>query len=182
MSNDTEGFQGDLPPRRPGDPYGYGIEPPAVGAATEAVRDRVRPPAICLIIVGVLNLLLALLAGGVGGFYAAIPQNLVEQEVEKQNPAAVAEMKNKGLSIRDILNVYIYGGFGEGALGLVSGILAIVGGARMFVLKSYGLAVFASVVTAIPCISCSGCCGLGEGIGIWALVVLLNEEVKAAFR
>ena len=52
----------------------------------------------------------------------------------------------------------------------------------MLSLRAYGLAVAASVITAIPCISCSACCGLGEGIGIWALVVLLNNDVRAAFR
>jgi hypothetical protein len=31
-------------------------------------------------------------------------------------------------------------------------------------------------------LTCTGCCGLGQGIGIWALVVLLKPEVKALFR
>jgi hypothetical protein len=87
-----------------------------------------------------------------------------------------------GMTVRDILNAEMYGGFSLGALGLVTAVLAIIAGVRMLSLKSYGFSVFTSVLVAIPIISCSGCCGLGEGIGIWALVVLMNEEVKAAFR
>ena len=63
----------------------------------------------------------------------------------------------------------------------ITALLNIIGGIQMLRLRSYGLALFASILAAIPCISCSACCGLGEGIGIWALVVLLNPEVRAAF-
>jgi len=44
------------------------------------------------------------------------------------------------------------------------------------------LAVVTAILTAVPCLSCSACCGVGEGIGIWSLVVLLNPEVRNAFR
>jgi hypothetical protein len=102
--------------------------------------------------------------------------------VKKQNPEALDTVKKAGWTMRDLLNFYVYGGFGGAVAGVLSGVLAIVAGVRMLALKSYGLAVFSSVVLAIPCVSCSACCGLGEGIGIWALVVLMNEEVRAAFR
>ena len=50
-------------------------------------------------------------------------------------------------------------------------------------LKSHRhFAVFVAVLTAIPCISPASCCLLGEAMGIWALVVLLNQEIRAAFR
>jgi hypothetical protein len=47
-------------------------------------------------------------------------------------------------------------------------------------LQSYGLAMTASIVAMIPCIS--PCCILGLPFGIWALVILNRPEVKAAFR
>jgi hypothetical protein len=70
----------------------------------------------------------------------------------------------------------------SGLLGLVASALTIVGGARMVVAKSYGLAVLGSVLAMIPCISCTGRCGIGEGIGIWALIVLMSPDVKAVFQ
>jgi hypothetical protein len=166
------------------EPPGYGPEqlPPPDVADNRVIRDRVQLPAIFLIIVGVVNLLLGFAAIGVGFFYSAIPPDKAEQVLMQRDPAQVQAMKNMGMRMQDILNLYVYGGYTEGVFGLLTCVLTIVGGARMLVLKSYVLAVFASVVAAIPCISCSACCGLGEGIGIWALVVLLNNDVRAAFR
>jgi hypothetical protein len=47
-------------------------------------------------------------------------------------------------------------------------------------LESYGLAMAASIIAMIPCVS--PCCLLGLPIGIWALVVLMKPEVKSAFH
>jgi hypothetical protein len=47
-------------------------------------------------------------------------------------------------------------------------------------LDSYGLAMTASIVALIPCIS--PCCVVGLPIGIWALVILSKPEVKSAFH
>ena len=38
----------------------------------------------------------------------------------------------------------------------------------------------ATIIAMVPCIS--PCCLVGLPIGIWALVVLMKPEVKAAFR
>ena len=38
----------------------------------------------------------------------------------------------------------------------------------------------ATILAMIPCIS--PCCLLGLPVGIWSLVVLLDENVKASFR
>jgi hypothetical protein len=182
MSNDPSGYS-DVPPEPPHRPPDlFGETPGLPGPNLDFVRNRVQGPAIGLIIVGVVNLLLALVAGGFGAIYARTPPEIFEEVLEKQQPANMNQLKQSGITVRGLLQFYTYGGFGEGALGLLTAILAVVAGARMLALRSYGLAVFTSVLVAIPCISCSGCCGLGEGIGIWALVVLLNEEVKMAFR
>lgn len=61
-------------------------------------------------------------------------------------------------------------------------ILTMLAGFRMRSLRSYALSIVGAISAAIPCLSCGGCCGFGEIIGIWALIVLLNEQVKAAFR
>jgi hypothetical protein len=66
------------------------------------------------------------------------------------------------------------------ALGLAVTILMIVGGLRMRQLQGYGLAMTASILAWIPCTS--PCCIVSIPFGIWAFVVLLDADVKQAFR
>ncbi|MCA9122111.1 MAG: hypothetical protein H6822_31885 [Planctomycetaceae bacterium] len=66
------------------------------------------------------------------------------------------------------------------AIGLGFDALVIVGALKMKKLESYGLAMAASIMAMLPCISCG--CLLGLPIGIWSLVVLNKPEVKSAFR
>jgi len=66
-------------------------------------------------------------------------------------------------------------------IGLVVAIVVLLGAIRMKSLQSYGLAMTAAILSIIPCTS--PCCFLiGTPIGIWALVVLNDPAVKAAFR
>ena len=83
----------------------------------------------------------------------------------------------------------IMGGVGGGgtglALGIGMGVFTLVGAALIFYcamkmkdLQGYGLAMTAAILSLIPCFSI--CC-IGILFGIWALVVLLNQDVKSAF-
>ena len=63
---------------------------------------------------------------------------------------------------------------------LLVGVIIILGALKMKNLQSYGLAMAASILAMVPCLS--ACCPIGLPIGIWALIVLNNPEVKAAFR
>jgi hypothetical protein len=56
--------------------------------------------------------------------------------------------------------------------------VVIAGSIQMMRLQSHGMATAAAVVAMLPC---NLCCLLGLPIGIWALVVLLREDVKRAF-
>ena len=47
-------------------------------------------------------------------------------------------------------------------------------------LESYGWAVASSMLAIIPCLS-SPCFALGVLFGIWALVVLMSQEVRDGF-
>jgi len=51
---------------------------------------------------------------------------------------------------------------------------------KMKKLENYGLAMTASILAMIPCLS--PCCLIGLPIGIWAVVVLSKPEVKSAFH
>lgn len=73
------------------------------------------------------------------------------------------------------------GGFGiaSSIIGLVVAGFIIWAALQMKALRQWTLAVVASILAMIPCIS--PCCIIGLPIGIWALVVLMKPEVKAAF-
>jgi hypothetical protein len=139
-------------------------------------------PATFLMIVGGLNLLWTLYFV-VNGIYTAVTPaaKLYESqammarmfgakgEVEKKTPD---EVKSQGILVSAA---------GAG-LTFVCALLTILGGWRMYSLRSYGLCVVGAVSAAIPCLSLSACCGVGEGVGLWALIVLMKPEVREAFR
>lgn len=174
MSFDPFAPGSDLPPD-------YGPAPMQSAGASEA-RSRVLPPAIGLIVVGVLNFFLAAGPGMYGFAASKIPADQLEAEMERQNPKALADAKAQGWSIEDIRNILVYGSFSLAGLDFLASFLVILGGLRMLSLKNYGLAILASIVAALPGVSCSGCCGLGIIVGIWAIVVLLNPDVRASFQ
>ena len=60
----------------------------------------------------------------------------------------------------------------------VSGFVAYAGW-QMRQMQGWGLAMAGAIVAMIPCIS--PCCLLGIPIGIWAILVLIDDEVKQAF-
>ena len=64
--------------------------------------------------------------------------------------------------------------------GLIMSVVILMGALKMKKLESYNFALTATIIAMVPCIS--PCCLVGLPIGIWALVVLMKPEVKAAFR
>jgi len=79
----------------------------------------------------------------------------------------LANMFSGGLGI--VLNI----------VGLAVAGLIVYGAMQMMKLQKYGLSMAATIAAMVPCIS--PCCILGLPLGIWALVVLMKPEVKAAF-
>lgn len=66
-----------------------------------------------------------------------------------------------------------------GLLAIAIGGLIIWGALKMKALENYGLAMTISVLAAVPCLS--PCCLFGLPIGIWSIVVLMNDNVKRSF-
>ena len=129
--------------------------------SSASAMERVNGPAVGLMVVAILGFVLqaiALVLNLVGASFLAT----------QQNNQAWASMFS-------------------GAVGVVSGIIGLLvsgliffGALKMKKLESHGLAMTASIVAMIPCIS--PCCLIGLPIGIWAVVVLSKPEVKNAFH
>jgi len=58
--------------------------------------------------------------------------------------------------------------------------LIVVGGVSMMTQRRWGLAMTAAILSIFPCTS--PCCCLGLPLGIWAVIVLVRPDVKAAMR
>jgi len=65
------------------------------------------------------------------------------------------------------------------SLRILASLLVVIGAMKMRSVQNYGLAMTASVVSLIPACVNECCCILP--IGIWALIVLLNQQVKQGF-
>jgi hypothetical protein len=182
------------------DPFASGSEvPPEYGPDAQPASDptqarqRVLAPAIALIVVGILNLLLMVVQVG-RTIQQAVksPEELAKETVdamvklEEMNvlPKGYHEtyQKQQGQSPESIKNQTIAIGAIVCALGLLIAILSLLGGIRMLSLRSYALCIAGAISAAIPCLSCGGSCCFGEIIGIWALIVLLNNDVRSAFQ
>lgn len=151
----------------------------------DAARGRVSVPGIMLVINGVINVLFTLGLLGVGVFAVAQPEEKIREsqemtkEMTKKMFPDVAVQDQDPAQIRMTQMAEFFGG---GAVAGLASIIMIVGGIQMSRLRGYGLAVFASILALIPCVSCGGCFALGQVAGIWALMVLANPEVRSAFR
>lgn len=164
--------------------------------------SRTQGPGTFLLLVGILNIVAALLFVGFGaafGWFGDLTKKLQASFGEEQQKARKMlnspEVKNltkedwakleeiayssfwarplDGLLFRP--GMYVWAG-----LPFFGSILLMVAGSRMRKLRSYGLCVVASVLAMFPLLYVP-CC-LGQLAGLWALIVLLNADVKAAFR
>ncbi len=161
--------------------------PPDNPVPLHVVRERVKVPAIFLLVVGVLNVLASFGLGGLSFYLFQVPPAEFEkfiEDVEKGNPflqRLFQQARAEGMTIEDMRQrgAVQYGVWA--GVALFVGLLAVLAGAFMLKLHGFGLAVTGAALTAIPCVSPMGCCGMGEAIGIWALVVLFNSDVRAAF-
>jgi hypothetical protein len=138
-------------------------EPPPSGPT--AAAGKVKAPAVSLIVFNALSLVYALLCYPALG---AIRDLLAEEG--KRDADALTALKFWG------------GPWMEWSLAVcaVLSIAGLLGGAQMLRLRGYGLAMAGVVATLVNLASC--CCLVNIGLGIWALVVLLDDDVRNAFR
>ena len=92
--------------------------------------------------------------------------------------AGMGALSRGNQGMRNMLSGGIWAVFN--VIGLIIAVVVFMGASKMKNAESYGFAMAAAILAKIPCIS--PCCPLGLPLGIWALIVLLKPEVKAAFQ
>ena len=130
--------------------------PPFIGPESlpfPAVRKKVRQPAIGLMITGAATTLLGLMF---------IPALLFPETIGQQGPIDTTDL---------VLSLILM------VVTLSLGIVTLHGSIKMFNFESYQLSVAAAIAAIVPCY----CCLLGLPVGIWALVVLRDANVKRVF-
>ena len=154
----------------PGGPYqsagAYVYEVPSEQGRLLAAA-RVSGPATALMVTAILSMLLDL--GGIAflltpaarmGHGAAFHQN----ELAPNFPLVVGPgVQATGSAFSFLIAVVI-----------------LIGAIRMKTLQNHGFAMTVAIIAMIPCVS--PCCLLGLPFGIWAIVVLNDPSVRAAFR
>lgn len=152
---------------------------PRRGGTTDA-RKKVSTPGMLLIVFGGLALLieiglLALAFTNPNVMIDWYQKTLIDSQKDpnvKQQIQQDFDQQKEGMRLDNPFNIGSY------VAGIVLNLLAVVGGVKMRSLSGYGLSMTGAIAAIIPI---SGCCCLTMPIGIWALVVLLNADVKRAF-
>jgi hypothetical protein len=135
---------------------------------TRHAEDRVKAPGILLLVVSGINLLCQL---------AAIFLIMV-QDGPWRLPGSTPEAERLAQLLAGGLGLLLFGG------GIVASVFVIFASVRMLQLRSWGVAMTGSIVATtclIPWICCC-CVPIGLPFGIYAIVVLQDPGVKAAFR
>lgn len=127
------------------------------------ILNRLKVPAIGLIITGILNFIWGILSI-ISNIYQYTNQQGVYADINAGVPFYVGVVIGIGLVV----------------VNMIIAPIIIFGGIKMLKGQSYGLAKASAIAAFIPLISC--CFISGIPFGIWALVVLLKPEVKAYFN
>lgn len=158
----TSGMEGNQTPQAPA-PFSS-INFVGVENHREAALAKVKAPAICLIIYACLTGGMALLS------LLGVMTNAGMPDMSNMDPE-VAEMVRKMQGPIQMVTVF---------LTIAVAVVILFGGLQMLKLKTYGLAIAASICACLPC-ACP-CCFIGIGFGVWSLTVLNQPDVKGQFN
>jgi len=168
MSSDFPPF-GSQPPNNP-----FGSSSPNPYASPNLLETKPDPqraspakiiaPGIALVVVGFVgfclstfNVVFANVAQGIG--------------VDPQAPEFLQEMQKGAVGIVPTIVQSIF---------IVVNLFIVLGGVQMIRIATWPLAIAASIVAMINFGSC--CCLPGIPVGIWSLVILLQEDVRLLFK
>lgn len=170
-----------------GKPAALNPPPPALApmANTErqAALQRVKAPAVALMVAAILNIVLA-----VWGLLQTIFFRPTEEQINAElQPLKQLNNPEFQQTVERVIHIF-YGPFGttfgiiNGFFGLAVSALILVGAVKMQSLRSHEMAFTAAVLAVIP--GLTPCCGyiIGLAFGIWALAVLRRPDVKSQFH
>jgi len=144
----------------------------ATGAS--AARSKVRAAAIALLITAIVSIALA-------GFVLYRCAQISPADMENAKAGILkSNPQMKPEEVQAVFEAYLKGFEVVLAFSLLVGVVILVGALLMMNLRARGLVITSSILAMIPCVS--PCCLLGLPIGIWAVVVLSQQDVKQAFR
>lgn len=131
------------------------------------MQDRVKGPAIALIVLGSLGVLCCFASLFFDALYAWVLRTFAH---EHRPDEVVQRMHVLGLVFDWAMLILCFFGC----------TFVIWAGVQMMNMRHHTVAIIAPVLVMIPCGS-SWCCCIGIPIGIWSLLTLTKPEVKAAF-
>ena len=128
--------------------------------------SRLKGPAIAIMVCGILGILFLITDFGFRVYNLA---NDIRPPAFGNQPAN-----------REAQTIGMYGGLVFDVIAGVLQVVVVIGGWMMMNRKSYSLAMAAAIISVIPCFS--SCCIVGIPFGIWAMVVLMDPQVKSSFH
>ena len=131
--------------------------------SNQAALNQVSAPSIGLLITGIIGAFfssITLLSIGIGTSLSSLWMDEIPDQFSEIYEGAFA--------------------MGSSFIGLLVAAFVIYASLKMKKLTQWGLAVAASILVMIPCIS--PCCIIGLPIGIWCLLTLNRPEVKNTFH
>lgn len=128
------------------------------------VKQRLQSPAIGLIIVGTLSAMSGIL----------LILGRITSILNKREPEFTNEARRFGYETANIFFPLV------SLISIIAAPLIIYGAIQMIKARRYPIAMLAAILALIPFSSI--CCIPSIPIGIWALIVLRNPEVKAIFE
>ncbi len=131
--------------------------------------DKVKAPAIALMVTAGLGIVM-IFFGIVMRFLGMAGDTSQLEGMEGMEPLIAVLEVTSSMSYMVVTST----------IGLCVAGLIIFAAMKMMKLEMWGLCLGVSIAAAIPCIS--PCCCVGLPIGIWAVIVLLNDDVKQAFH
>jgi hypothetical protein len=141
----------------------------------EMALQRVKTPAVALMVTAILNILLAMWSL-VQLMFSSPNLQQFNSELEQLNNPQIEQFAQKLFHL-------MYGPLGivNVLFELAISVLIFVGAKKMKLLQSYEFALAAATLSMVPCLT--PCCGyvLGVAFGVWSLVVLRKPEVKSHF-
>jgi hypothetical protein len=139
-------------------------EPPPIRDDAAAAKQTTAP-AICMIVVNLLNVATNAVS------WCALPfAQRFYDKLAKETP----DLKDAAELLHQPWLVWLLA-----ATTLIS-LVALVGSVQMMRRRGHAFAVVSAVLTMLPIGGC--CCLFNLAAGIWAMVVLMKDEVRSAFQ